>query len=631
MTPIESIASHIVGGDITYRYVRNDTYEIKVFLYVDCINGNLGAIDLDRNVNVSYFNTATNAFISNDELPVLSEINVEEVNYKCLKIEPNACVKQFEFSYFKELHPGNDGITIAYQRCCRNKTISNITNPASTGATFFTKIPPVTKVVNNSSAVFKNLPPNFLCTNAPLVFDHSATDSDGDSLIYSLIIPYLGATAVDNRPVPAGSPPYQKVQMKAPYNVNNMMNGSVLLNINASTGLLQVTPSETGQFVMAILVEEYRNGIKIAEVHRDYQLNVIDCVFGVVSDFQSIDTTCNKVVNFNNLSQGLSLSYEWDFGDTAISSDVADTRNTSWVYEKDGRYTVVLVVKNQDCTDTFSRALRILPEKMLSASFSIENEYGCDSLELVIQNLTNSDADITWDMGDGFTFLSDEDIIKHVYLSPGEYTVNLSVIDTNSCNQKDDTSFKVKVITSTQNNVSFETEYTKGCFSDGKVGLVSTINGELFAWDLGDGYSVENTDLTEYIYESEGEYEIKLVTQDTGICVYNDSMTVQVDIDKILKNSDGFEIYNVFTPDGDSHNECYQVDINHANCLDLKYKIYNRYGEVVFIGESVNDCWDGTHYKSGNSLPASEYFGVFTFTPEGEESFVISNIISLIR
>ncbi|MGB1038241.1 MAG: PKD domain-containing protein, partial [Bacteroidia bacterium] len=462
-------------------------------------------------------------------------------------------------------------------------------------------------------------------------FDHSATDLDGDSLVYSLIIPYLGATAVDNRPIPAGSPPYQEVLMKAPFNVSNMMNGSVLLNINSSTGLLRVTPSETGQFVMAILVEEYRDGIKIAEVHRDYQLNVIDCVFGVVSDFQSIDTTCENEVIFNNLSQGLSLSYEWDFGDTSISSDVSDTRNTSWVYENDGKYDVILIVKNQDCTDTFSRTVRILPEKILTASFSIEQDYGCDSLELIIQNLTNSNEQVTWDMGDGNSFTSGNDQVKHVYRIPGRYTIDLSVLDTNSCNQKDDTSFFVTVIESRQNEVSFEVDYTRGCLSDGKLSIESSINGDLYTWDLGDGYVVENTKLTEYIYDTEGTYTIKLITNDTGACVYNDSLSVIVEIDKILKNSDGFELYNVFTPQGDPYNDCYQVDISHTNCLDLKYKIYNRYGEVVFVGESVNDCWDGTHYRNGNSLPASEYFGVFTFTPEGGESFVISNIISLIR
>ena len=278
-------ATHIVGGDINYEYLTGNSYKITLNIYIDCVNGTQGAINSDREAIISYFNAETNTLIEYDELALLSEEDVAEVHYKCLKVEPNACVKQFSFSYTKELDPGDDGIIITFQRCCRNHTISNLVNPMDVGATFWTKIPPKQTVVNNSSAVFQKLPPNFLCTDAPLVFDHHAVDKDGDSLVYSLILPYEGATPDQPRPIPASNPPYNSVTMKAGYGVTNMMNGTVRLQINPTSGELRITPSEVGQFVMAIKVDEYRNGVKINESFRDYQLNVIDCSFDVIANF----------------------------------------------------------------------------------------------------------------------------------------------------------------------------------------------------------------------------------------------------------------------------------------------------------------------------------------------------------
>ncbi len=44
----------------------------------------------------------------------------------------------------------------------------------------------------NSNPVFTVYPPLFLCVNTPFTFDHSATDIDGDSLVYDFYTPYNG-------------------------------------------------------------------------------------------------------------------------------------------------------------------------------------------------------------------------------------------------------------------------------------------------------------------------------------------------------------------------------------------------------------------------------------------------------
>lgn len=170
-------ATHIVGGDVTYQHLSQKEYRVTLHLYIDCINGTAGAINLDTVANISYFDAKTDTLLSYDPLSLLTRINVEKVNYKCLKAEPNACVQQFTFSYVKIIEPGSNGVIIAFQRCCRNKTITNLINPEDVGATFFALVPPSSLVSNNSSTVFKNLPPNFLCTNAPHTIELRSTDT----------------------------------------------------------------------------------------------------------------------------------------------------------------------------------------------------------------------------------------------------------------------------------------------------------------------------------------------------------------------------------------------------------------------------------------------------------------------
>ena len=55
-------------------------------------------------------------------------------------------------------------------------------------------------------------------------------------------------------------------------------------------------------------------------------------------------------------------------------------------------------------------------------------------------------------------------------------------------------------------------------------------------------------------------------------------------------------------------------------------------GEIVFEGESVYDCWDGTDNRTGFPSPDGEYFGLFIFkNPKNNKTLRRSNVITIIR
>lgn len=133
-------------------------------------------------------------------------------------------------------------------------------------------------IANLSNPEFTLFPPLFLCVGQPFTFDHSATDLDGDSLVYSFYDPYNGdngAGPLD--PTFAGNvATFTPVVWQPGFSATNPLGGTPL-NLDPSTGMLSGTPSLLGQFVLGIKVEEYRNGLYIGETLRDFQMNVVNC------------------------------------------------------------------------------------------------------------------------------------------------------------------------------------------------------------------------------------------------------------------------------------------------------------------------------------------------------------------
>lgn len=50
-------ATHIVGGEINYTHLGNDSFKIELQLYVDCFNGNPGAISSDQYASSGYLSS----------------------------------------------------------------------------------------------------------------------------------------------------------------------------------------------------------------------------------------------------------------------------------------------------------------------------------------------------------------------------------------------------------------------------------------------------------------------------------------------------------------------------------------------------------------------------------------------
>jgi len=385
-------ATHIVGGEMTYRCLGNNEYLITLVIFRDCFFGNPAA-GFDSPASIGIFNGANNAYLrqvlvfpmGNDTLqPILSG--------ECFVAPPTVCVHTTTYQASVELPPIPGGYILSYQRCCRNQTIVNIVNPLATGATYSVAISESALLQCNSSPTFSQWPPIYICAGVPINFDHSATDIDGDSIVYRLCEPLRGATQANPMPQPPNPPPYLPVTwVSPPYGVNNMLNGTPgdpPLLIHPVTGLLTGFPNTIGQFVVGICVEEYRNGQLIGTLRRDFQYNVGVCG-QTNSAFFAPELQCGSLtVNFQNLSANAD-NFSWYFNDPAQPGANSSLENPSFTFADTGRYTVMLVADpNSVCQDTAYREIYLQPNSIFPA-FDVDiTSCNTDSANLVISNMS---------------------------------------------------------------------------------------------------------------------------------------------------------------------------------------------------------------------------------------------------
>ncbi|NIJ54105.1 T9SS type B sorting domain-containing protein [Dyadobacter arcticus] len=276
-------ATHIVGGQLFITENPNSAYNYNIGLtmYFDALNGNPGAED--PSVNIYVFRKRDNAAVGWLEAPKIERKSVTYANPLCgistlqtYMITYSATVRLDAASF-----DDAQGYYMVWDRCCRNGTITNIKAPGDAGSLFYLEFPPLVKnnvSFKNSSPVFPAIKGDYACVNSPFFFDFGGDDADGDSLTYTIVTPMQGFSDKANPSIPGrGSSNYPRLDWIDGINVANVIPGPQPLRVNASTGMLSVTPGSVGLYVFAVQVDEYRNGVKIGSVTRDFQLKVVDC------------------------------------------------------------------------------------------------------------------------------------------------------------------------------------------------------------------------------------------------------------------------------------------------------------------------------------------------------------------
>lgn len=521
--PFRLNATHIIGGEVYYDCLGNNQFKITLKLYRDCY---LGQAPYDDPANVAIYNSQGGLVtLVQMGFPGSHLVEINTIN-PCYNDEANLCVEEAVYEETVTLPPNAGGYSIVYQRCCRNESILNIFNPGDTGATYMAKIPGSAFTDCNSSPRFNIFPPIVLCTNDPLQFDHSASDPDGDSLVYFFCDPFEGADPIDPMPVPPGPPPYSFVNFVPPFSAQNPLPSNPQAAVDPVTGELTGHPTQAGQYVVAVCVEEYRNGVLLSTNKRDFQFNVVNCSGDATAGFDAPSAAieldgsvyCNGLnVNFINQSSN-ALFFNWDFGVPGISTDVSAAENPVYAYPDTGRYNVTLIINpGYSCSDTAYLQVGVYAE-VLAEIGDVDGQCITDNqFNFEVLGSFDDDALFQWEFPGPSSLQAANVLVPPPveYSEAGEYPVYFSVVTT-YCEAFD----TMMVTVYPELEIDLEISEAVACvpasieFGNGVVGSP----GAIYNWSFGDGGTSTQIAPVHY-YDEPGIYDISLSVEYVVGCI----------------------------------------------------------------------------------------------------------------
>jgi len=226
-------ATHNRAGEITYQQIGDLTYRITVITYTATGPGFVA----DRNQLEVEFGDGATAMV-----PRIEEVHLPNY-YKRNKY------------VWEHTYPGPGTYQVVVEDPNRNEGVKNIPNSVNVVFSIKTILIINPEVGYNNTPVLLNPPIDKAAKGYTFIHNPAAYDPDGDSLSYKLAI----CTAEDGREI---------LGYTYPAFTDSLV-------VNELTGdLIWAAPADTGKYNVAMMIEEWRNGVQIGRIQRDMQIEV---------------------------------------------------------------------------------------------------------------------------------------------------------------------------------------------------------------------------------------------------------------------------------------------------------------------------------------------------------------------
>jgi gliding motility-associated-like protein len=250
-------ATHNRAGEITYTQISELTYEITVTTYTYTLS------NVDREELEVEWGDGTFTNVPRYDLLELPDY-----------YRRNRYIARHTF-------PGPGIYVVLVQDPNRNFGVENIPNSVNTVFSVKTTIFVNPELGSNNTPILLNPPINQAGQFRTFIHNPGAYDIDGDSLAYSL----AACTGEDGEPISG----------------YNLPPATTSIGINSVTGdLVWETPPDTGKYNLAILIDEWRQGVKIGSITRDMQIDVF-ATENIPPETDSINEVCVLVGDTANV------------------------------------------------------------------------------------------------------------------------------------------------------------------------------------------------------------------------------------------------------------------------------------------------------------------------------------------
>ncbi len=295
---------------------------------------------------------------------------------------------------------------------------------------------------------------------------------------------------------------------------------------------------------------------------------------------------------------------EWNWGDgTTFIGGNPSTKT----YATFGSYTITLTIK--DSTSCNSPQILTQPVTFIDNNVRAKFEMPDTVCVPYTQQFTNQSTNATsylWDFGGGNTSVATNPIFN--FDVPGTYTINLTANNPTSCNL---TSSRQKIITSVPKPIVDFIFTPDPPQANKPIYFINKSTGaDKYVWDFGD-----NTSSTEYspkhLYNINATLNACLTGYNQFGCSEKKCKLIQPKVNFIA------DIPTGFTPNGDGEND--YVQLKGFGIQTADWKIYNRWGELVFSSNLLDAKWDGYYKGVIQEVDAYAYILNITFT-DGSKS-----------
>jgi gliding motility-associated-like protein len=351
-----------------------------------------------------------------------------------------------------------------------------------------------------------------------------------------------------------------------------------------------------------------------------YKVSVVDS-FNCVSDFDSVLVALNPPILTNSLSpvsicpydsldisvtafggNGGPYNYSWTM-DNGMSIGSQSSINVSPVSSSTYYY---LTISDNCETPESSDSILVSWYDLPTVDFSADTTSGCWPVEVYFYNNTavSQVASCDWDLGNGF-YSNNLDTVVTIYNTPGSYHVTLDITNSDGCSN--DTTYFNYIDVYEYPVAGFTSRPNPASILNPSVQFVDTSSADVvyFDWTF---YDSTNTMIgSDYvqnpIYNFSGlieqQYYIELYVENQNGC----SDTVYGT--QIVEGEYAFFLPNSFTPNGDGLNDSFFPVGDKISVENYSFKIFNRWGELIFSTNDFNEKWDGTYQN--NALSSDAY------------------------
>lgn len=278
---------------------------------------------------------------------------------------------------------------------------------------------------------------------------------------------------------------------------------------------------------------------------------------------------------------GSSATYNWDFGD-GVTTGARDPLTHQ--YADSGTYTIRLIVTNPvacNSPDTFLQTVT-LGSQSVSAAFTAPDSVCLDVAGgVAFQSQTGNASGLLWDFGDGQT--STQIAPTHAYQQAGRYTVTLIADNPATCNGADTARRAITILPQPIANFDFEPIIPEPNLPIRFINL--STSADRYRWTFGDGGNSTLKD-PEHFYKKSGTYKTCLTAVSNAGCL--DTLCREVVADVRI----AADVPTAFSPNGDGKNDVLYV--RGAAIESVLFRVYNRWGQLVFETTDPQKGWDGT-------------------------------------